>query len=580
MLQGGIKVVSVYLCQSNHLPMALLSILVSEDEWLHSRFSGSELPDCANPVVFNRREGAISCRIAGPSHIHFFSGETDSVFWVAEGWTAGNERIVESMMLQAATEWHAGNLHLSAFHSRLTRSFPDGFVVAMFQKMQPVALVLNDCFGRLPLYSCSSGSGFMISRQIFHVHDVFPGQMADNKGRAFHLLLGFVPGDGTLWSNIKRVSPGQALHVGLHDVKVKTVNNALKINPDASIRPVQLVDHTRKLLAQMADWFSHTRPALSMSGGLDSRLLAQVFHHHQIPFRMVSYHDSACSASRDVDVARQVARCLDMPLEVVSLDEASEASYRLLHRLKMGLNYCGMAFLIPFLRGFSANELVLTGDGGDKLLAPLGGLPPFAGMKGLAGFVIRKHALMPLKWAEAISGLEEGAIKQLLHQELMALFRIDAAQTYADFLLRGRAFKWLFEGEDRNRWFANHQAPLWSEPLASFLLSVPMAEKENYRLFSKLLYGYHPQAAGVANANWGFEVGRTNAIRWLLLKQKIKHSGFVNLIPKKLSPPASSSSLPLFLAEVVPWLNSVGLSQTLGPSLSEEHYCYLRSMME
>ncbi|PKP16873.1 MAG: hypothetical protein CVU06_13865, partial [Bacteroidetes bacterium HGW-Bacteroidetes-22] len=321
---------------------------------------------------------------------------------------------------------------------------------------------------------------------------------------------------------------------------------------------------------------------LSMSGGLDSRLLAAALHKNRLPFRMISYADADLSAANDVKTAYQVATALDLPLEVITLNQPSEADYKELHFLKRGMNYSGMAFILPYLRQLPREARILTGDGGDKLLAPLNTLPPIHSIRQLARYIIRRHSLMSLRLAASLTYVSQELITTQLEALLLSTYKTGFQQTYADFLLRQRAFKWLFEGEDRNRWFVNHQAPLWSPELAMLLLQVPEGLKADYKLFSEVLLCYNHTLAHIPNANWNLPVTNTKAINRLLQRQQFKYSRllnpFVQLIQK--SSAQKTSNIPPCLLN---WHNaSKGEFQSMYKieKLSIENLYYIRSLMD
>lgn len=568
--------------------MALLSLLSAAEERLHEKFFAAPLPEHNPGDDLSGRVGAFAYRLAGPGHIDRHSGETDRVVWMIEGKAV---RPLTEIFSPGFLSNDAPDLSYSGlrqWHDHLSDVFADGFVVMALFKEPGIAIVMNDRFGRLPLYMASAEGRVMVSRQIFHLHQTLPPFEADRQGRAFHLLMGFPVGDSTLWKGVKRVLPGSAIVIRNNGFSVMTVNDGLLTGSGSVMSLKDAVAGTTQMLDKVLTGAAIGEPVLSMSGGLDARLLAACLNKNRLPFRMISYSDSEGTAGADVDIARQIASVIGKPLTVVDLPEPSGGDFPVLHSLKYGLNYCGMAFIIPFLREIAGQEAVLTGDGGDKLLAPLDGLPPVTSARSLAQYILRRHSLMPVSTAAALSGCSAGEITGVLVSLLEGLYRTDCRQTYADFLLRQRAFKWLFEGEDRNRWFVKHEAPLWSANLASFLLNVPASVKRGYVFYKEVLVHYDARLAQLPNANWGFDVTRTASVRRLLWRQKIKYGWpFFILLRNSTGPLPDRKMLPPFVGEVFNAENETvqgGESNPAGykkclETLTTENLYYWRSLL-
>lgn len=504
--------------------MALISLLSSPNPAHHHLFRSVPLSGNGITSALTGCTNGISYRLAGPAHLSHAHGETPDVVWMAEGNTAAAPEQLNRLMQDWSDGTYWSPTEVASFHQKISALYHDGFVAAILSKKNDTAIVFNDRLGRLPLYLAVKDDSLMISRQIFHIHQTL-GPLAPNAvGTAFHLMFGFQTADNTLWKEVRRIMPGSAVIMHNHTITIRQIDDGLFFAPEADGTRSELIAQTVARLDEATRACSKAETILSMSGGLDSRLLAASLAKQGLPFSMVSYADAAGSAAADIRYARELARVVGKQLNIVNLGAAQQDHFHELHKLKHGLNYSGMAFLIPFLKQLPATARVFTGDGGDKLLAPVGKIPPLRNIHQLACHIIDRHALMSPAAAAILTGTDQSGLIRTLETDLNTIFEKDLQHTYSLFLLRRRAFKWLFEGEDRNRWYVDHAAPIWHQPLASFLLRIPAVAKEGYSLFSDVLMHYNPELATIPNANWAFPVTARRQVRQLLTRQQYKYS--------------------------------------------------------
>lgn len=562
--------------------MALISILSSTDPIHRSRFTNAKLTMTTASQVMEGELGEIVYRQAGPTHIPRMGSTTGEIIWMLEGGSVAQNEKLTALLHSLNNEWPSDSNEYMLLYQKAEALIHGEFVLAIIAKNPERILVLNDRFGRLPLYIGKEEESLMVTRQLFHLHQTFHVFPPDNPARAFYLMMGFPPGEATLWHNVKRVMPGSVISISQNILTIESVADALHINPDPRLNPRDVVEMITAQLDQVINNGNTGEIILSMSGGLDSRLLAAALSKNRLPFRMISYADADLSAANDIRAASQVATALELPLEVITLNRPSEADFKELHFLKRGMNYSGMAFILPYLRQLPRDARILTGDGGDKLLAPLNTLPPIHSIRQLARYIIRRHSLMSLRQAASLTNVSQELITTQLETLLLSSYKTGFQQTYDDFLLRQRAYKWLFEGEDRNRWFINHQAPLWSPELAMLLLQVPEDIKANYKLFSEVLLHYNPALAHITNANWNLPVTNTKAISRLLKRQQYKYTRLLNPIVQLIQK-STAQKTPNIPPCLLNWYNdSKGEFQSMWKTekLSIENLYYIRSLMD
>jgi asparagine synthase (glutamine-hydrolysing) len=65
-----------------------------------------------------------------------------------------------------------------------------------------------------------------------------------------------------------------------------------------------------------------------------------------------------------------------------------------------------------------------------------------------------------------------------------------------------RAFKWLFEGEDRNRFYFWTVAPFYSAVFFQYAMKCPQKQKADFELYREFFRILSPSLASIENANW------------------------------------------------------------------------------
>ena len=197
----------------------------------------------------------------------------------------------------------------------------------------------------------------------------------------------------TYYRDIRAVEPGCALVVRNGSVKSEryfTIDDAPH-EEDAS----QTVAHVRALLEQCAADVAPLRPAVMLSGGLDSTALTALLKQHNPELRSfsVDYQDNrrdfranAFRPEMDAPYVLEAVRAFGTQHRAVTLDQASLA--RTLDRAVSLRGFPGMADIDTSLLLFSTeiarfDRHVVSGECGDEVF---GGSPWFRGEAPLDGF--------------------------------------------------------------------------------------------------------------------------------------------------------------------------------------------------
>lgn len=163
-------------------------------------------------------------------------------------------------------------------------SFCDGeFIIQIYDKKSGRYLVFNDYLGRLPLYYSNAENNFIISRSIKIHLEFAPKIEIDLTGIVEFLVLGFSLGKRTLFKNIHRLEPYQAIIIkDLGQINHFEVINTFEIsynrkknglNKDAILEKLtnQFLNDTKNRLHKLREYGYEINSDLS--GGFDSRAL-------------------------------------------------------------------------------------------------------------------------------------------------------------------------------------------------------------------------------------------------------------------------------------------------------------------
>lgn len=401
------------------------------------------------------------------------------------------------------------------------------FVLLIYRRTNQQLFLWNDWLGRLPVYLFQDRIQFVIGRDIRQLRHLVGITSFDPYALATTLLFGFALGEKSLWQNISYLPPGTLL-------KADCIKNSIEIsdNQFLGFRTDDLKHYDPKILLNDLTEATQNRlekvknPALSLSGGLDSRLMAGIFKQIGLNIPAFTYQDAAGSADADFKAVNDIVRQLQWRQnhQFIALQNPGEEQIRQLMELKQGLNYAGMAFIIPFLEYFNNHHFsMFTGDGGDKVLADLRPSIRIKSFPALLNFLLHKFGRISLSQAAKWSGLEISALKTYLIGQLES-YDSSPAMAYTDFLLRERGRKWLFEGEDRNRAFCWSTTPFYSQPFTPAALSVSMNRKTYGKMFLELYRILPGNLETIVNPNWNLPLNQQNSIRKLYFRQRLKYS--------------------------------------------------------
>lgn len=424
-------------------------------------------------------------------------------------------------------------IYEDGFHTQLIEPWlttTDGeFVVILYNRSINKILIFNDIFGRLPVYYSKKNETIIISREISFIKSMIAEVEYDRFAVASTLLFGYVPGNKTLWKSILRIPYNTIILMDLDENEIKfEVGERLTIQNTETrerISEDQLFGLLNEAVLNRINCLPDS--AVSLSGGLDSRLIAGILAHSKVDISYLTYNESEDKSNADLDSVSQIVRLLKINHnhKIIDLVPETSESLETLLKTKQGLNYLGMGFIVPFLNYFKDNNLKqITGDGGDKILADLRPSITLRNECDFLNYLVTKHSIVPLEKVLKITSMHKKEYFAELMHNVNAYRAMNYEEKYALFMLHERGMVWLFEGEDRNRYFSWSTTPFYSPEFAFKALSIPMKKKKQGKLFLHLFKKMESGLETISNPNWKLAPRQQMSLRWLFIKQKLKYS--------------------------------------------------------
>ena len=300
-----------------------------------------------------------------------------------------------------------------------------------------------------------------------------------------------------MFEGIYRVESGTAVYLSRSFCKAEKVRGAKGLSDveigsqlipkrDENTTVQAVVERFKKALENTcfdADAGYH----LMLSGGLDSRAVLGAMAARRMNYSSSSYDESG--NNRDAKVAALLAEKLSVPWQKFNIPQSDfEKEKKQLLNIKQGLNYLGMAFILPYLK-YLEGKNVLTGDGGDKVFPYLGDHVNYESKHQLAEVLVQRHAIFSPDLLTKTLGFAKDELRQLIYTEIAAQDEDNLSNAAIRFVLKQRAFKAYFEGEDRNRFYCWSTSPFYDPDFFYFMMSLPKEMKLHGRLYPKFLAG-------------------------------------------------------------------------------------------
>lgn len=390
------------------------------------------------------------------------------------------------------------------------------YVVLIASPQRKELLLFTDPLGRLPLYYHADDSQLLLARECKFVQSLKPRPGYDPIGCAQAIWLGYPLGERTPFRDVIRAPGAMLLHVCFksHPIRLKR-SVLLTLNMDdkdtasrsGAQHASELVEIFESVCTKWGSQPDVTQNIVSLSGGHDSRAVAAGLAKAAAPCVATTYLDSGGRARRDAAIAERVAEALGFDWNLLETPAPTQDDAERLIRFKDGLNYIGMAYILSYLDQIVARwgrgALYITGDGGDKVLPDLRPRPGIRSMDTLVEALARKHSHCQAHQAEAVMKLPPGTLVSEMRDTLSQYPEDTLPQKAVHYVVYERGRKWLFEGEDRSRFFLWHTSPFYSFSFFRRCMRVPDRLKRYNSVYREFLMKLSPQCAAIPVAHVG-----------------------------------------------------------------------------
>lgn len=403
------------------------------------------------------------------------------------------------------------------------------FIIFMLHKYSSGISIINDALGRLPLYYYKGNKKLLISRQVKFVADLIDDKQFDRMAIAQYLLFVYTTGKRTLLKNIFYLEPGTLIKIDFNSSEIK-VNNVYQFNfENKKYNNKKIEENASELVFLFCQACkdranSFNKNVLGLSGGLDSRSVAAGLCRDGTPFFAATRLSYDKSERTDVEIARKLASELKLDWKLFNCDPPKGKDFLKLLRMKNGLTPFGVCFILPFfdkiLETYGSKVTYFTGDGGDRLKPTLKPLKKLKTLDELVSFIISTNSIFSLDNIAALTRIPKNEIIDEIKDLVLSYPERDLYQKYVHFMIYESAFKGVFEGEDKNRFYFWGVTPFYSIYFFNYVMNCPDNMKMKYRLYREFLIRLSPQASAIENASWNLPI-TSNKIQLCLFERFI-----------------------------------------------------------
>ena len=261
------------------------------------------------------------------------------------------------------------------------------FAFALWDPRTEELRVTRDAMGVKPLYYVESSDRFAFASEIKALFPLVPGlSEIDPHSIDRYLTYLWCPGEGTPLSQVRKLEPGQALTVKRgriveklqwHHPRYGIQGSRSRFDTSASDDPEHWIQGTRDRLreAVQRQMVSDVPVGAFLSGGLDSSSIV-TFARELNPgircFTIQATNWELDEVTDDLPYAVEVARHLNVPLEIVPIDSAKMASdfaEMVVHLDEPLADPASLNVLyISLLARETGIKVLLSGAGGDDIL--------------------------------------------------------------------------------------------------------------------------------------------------------------------------------------------------------------------
>ncbi len=385
------------------------------------------------------------------------------------------------------------------------------YIIGIFDKEN--FLIFNDALGRLSLYYFQDEKNFLISRDIGIINNFISKKEIDENSFSEYLLFMYPLSNRTLIKNIYKAFPGTIFEYKNKKLKIQKIiewNFEEKDDKEYKILLNNLYESFIDGIKNRTKKFKNFKIMLGLSGGFDSRAVFLGLKKINSDFYPVTFIDPDKKHFKDYIISKKIAEIEKKELKIFEIKEFNIDSIKKLIEIKGGLNYAEMGFMIDFLKEakkiFGEKMVYFTGDGGDKLLPYLIPERKLKNYDELFKFIIIKNKIFDIKEVEKLTSLSSKKIKENILNIISSYPEKNLNYKYLHFLFYERCFKYLFEGEDRNRYLIFSISPFYSIDFFKNSIRIPDKYKKYYKLYKDFFKILNGEIIKIEKSSLGFDI--------------------------------------------------------------------------
>lgn len=261
---------------------------------------------------------------------------------------------------------------INLFGPMFIKNLEGMFAFAFYDRSKDKLILARDYLGKKPLFYSLGKDYLIFSSQMNVIKKYIKNYSIDNSTLSNYLKLGYVISPKTMFREIKAVMPGEYIEIDVKTNSILSRNNFIPsqiINPDANEINVNLETAFEERIQD------HSSFALSMSGGIDSTILALIARNLGKKFQAYTMHWNESDKDRyNKDAKAAELICKQLGIEHIRVEMAPLKSVpQLLNQYVIALgepnsNPSGVSMMALY-REISKNDqrLVITGDGADEI---------------------------------------------------------------------------------------------------------------------------------------------------------------------------------------------------------------------
>jgi len=410
----------------------------------------------------------------------------DDLLVVLEGRTYNKPpHLVNQELARLAKASRENHDSLSRSVRQWTMDTEGAYFVVMLDRLSRRLAAFSDPFCRLPTYLAVDDRQIVLSREMKFVRDFLSRPKWDPLACAQWLALGLPIGGRTFLEGVRAFPEAGLLLAEWQERRLtSSIRSLTEWDLDEEIPGRSVRVHARafvdRFIPACRDWGSHPEagtPVVSLSGGHDSRFVTAGMVRAGLPVQAVTYDDPNGRRRGEVTRASALALALGVPWRAMRLPPPSDADRHRLLRLKDGLNWSTMGYILPYLEQvldcWGPRAVYLTGDGGNDCLNVLAPAERLATLDSAADFVVDNLTEIPPTVVEGLLRLPTGSLWQCVRDQLETYPETDLGRRVKHYKIFERGRRCYFEGEDRARFFLWQDSPFYSARVFDYCRRVP-----------------------------------------------------------------------------------------------------------